>query len=382
MDIKEQLKVFIDGYLLNKEPQGTTTYIKELYKEVAIMNPEIQFFIGCFEDKSIKKEFTGIENLSFIHYKNKSRVFRMIYEIPKLIKVQNIDFAHFQYVIPLIKNKKCKYITTIHDILFNEFPSYFSVTYRLKRNFLFRQRAKNSDYLLTVSNYSKQAIKTKYKLHDKKIYITPNGVNKIFFKSYDKKKSKEIIKEKYGFVDFVLYVSRVEPRKNQELLLRSYLETELDKTFTHLVFIGANSINNKDFQKLLYNLDINKKKKIHYFEKIPPKDLMIFYQAAKLFIYPSKAEGFGIPPLEAGALKIPVLCSKSTAMKSYDFFKPYFCDPNDESVFIKKFKEFIGHYSSIDLENIQKEIKKQYSWSKSAKILTSIFKNNLEETKA
>ena len=207
-------------------------------------------------------------------------------------------------------------------------------------------------------------------------------MNKIFFKSYDKKKSKEIIREKYGFVDFVLYVSRVEPRKNQELLLRSYLETELDKTSVHLVFIGANSINNKDFQKLLYNLDINKKKKIHYFEKIPPKDLMIFYQAAKLFIYPSKAEGFGIPPLEAGALKIPVLCSKLTAMKSYIFFKPYFCDPNDESVFIQKFKDFIEHYSSIDLEFIQKEIKKQYSWSKSAKILTSIFKNNLEETKA
>jgi len=382
MGTKKQLNVFIDGYLLNKEPQGATTYIKELYKEVAIMNPEIQFFIGYFEDRSIKKEFIGIENLIFIHYKNKSRVFRMTYEIPKLIKTQNIDFAHFQYVIPLIKNKKCKYITTIHDILFNDFPSYFSVIYRLKRNFLFRQSAKNCDYLLTVSNYSKQAIKSKYKLNNKKIYITPNGVNKTFFKPYDKEKSKKIIKEKYGFDDFVLYVSRVEPRKNQELLLRSYLETELDKTSAHLVFIGANSINNLDFQKLLYNLDINKKKKIHYYEKIPPKDLMTFYQAAKLFIYPSKAEGFGIPPLEAGALKIPVLCSNSTAMKPYIFFKPYLCDPNNESVYIKKFKEFIEHYSSIDLDFIQKEIKKQYSWSKSAKILTSIFKNNLEETKA
>lgn len=54
MGTKKQLNVFIDGYLLNKEPQGTTTYIKELYKEVAIMNPEIQFFIGCFEDGSKK----------------------------------------------------------------------------------------------------------------------------------------------------------------------------------------------------------------------------------------------------------------------------------------------------------------------------------------
>ena len=58
---------------------------------------------------------------------------------------------------------------------------------------------------------------------------------------------------------------------------------------------------------------------------------------------------------------------------------PYQCK---RSYNLQKFKDFIEHYSSIDLEFIQKEIKKQYSWSKSAKILTSIFKNNLEETKA
>jgi glycosyltransferase involved in cell wall biosynthesis len=380
MDTKKQLKVFIDGYLLNKEPQGTTTYIKELYKEATLMNPEILFYIGCFDVNTIKKDFIDFRNLSFISYKNKSRIFRMIYEIPKLIKIQNFDFAHFQYVIPFYRNKKCKYITTIHDILFNDFSTFFSNIYRFKRNFLFRYSAKNSDYLLTVSNYSKNAIKKRYKLDNKKIYITPNGVSEIFFNPFDKEISKQLIKNNYGFNDFILYVSRIEPRKNQELLLKSYLKTDLDKTTTHLVFIGTHSIKNSNFQKSMQDLSKDQKNQIHYFEKIPQEDFIHFYKAAKLFIYPSKAEGFGIPPLEAAALKIPVLCSNSTAMRSYNFFEPYFCDPNDELAFISKFKEFIKNYNSIDLDFIQEKIKKQYSWSKSAKILTSIFKKNIEET--
>ena len=43
MQLKKPLKIFIDGYLLNKEPQGTQTYIRELYKEVATATLTIFF---------------------------------------------------------------------------------------------------------------------------------------------------------------------------------------------------------------------------------------------------------------------------------------------------------------------------------------------------
>ena len=86
MNTKKPLKIFIDGYSLNKEPQGVTTYIKELYKEIATQTPNILFFIGCFEDDNIKEEFKSQKNIDFIFYKNKSRVYRMLFEIPKYIK--------------------------------------------------------------------------------------------------------------------------------------------------------------------------------------------------------------------------------------------------------------------------------------------------------
>lgn len=381
MNTKSLSKVFIDGYLLNKEPQGTRTYITELYKEVALMNPKTTFYFGCFKDDSMEKEFSNYSNIDFIYYKKRSRIFRMIFEIPKLITYYKFDFAHFQYVIPFVRTKKCKYIVTIHDILFNNFSIYFSKSYRLKRNYLFKMSALKSDYLLTVSDYSKQAIQKRYKLK-KKVEITPNGVNESFFSPYNKSAIRQKIKNTYGFDKFILYVSRIEPRKNQELLLKSYLESEIYKTNTHLVFIGAESIENRNFQQLRSKLNTKQKKKIHYYSKLSQDELVNFYKAAKLFVYPSLAEGFGIPPLEAGALKIPVLCANTTALKSYDFFKPYFCNPNNELEFIKTFNDFINDFESIDLDRIQVEIKKKYSWRDSAKILTSVLNNNFESTEA
>jgi glycosyltransferase involved in cell wall biosynthesis len=381
MDTKKYLKVYIDGYLLNKEPQGSTTYIKELYKEVSLLNPDIEFYIGCFKDKRIEKEFTGLKNIHFISYKNKSRIYRMIFEIPELINKHQFDFAHFQYVIPVIKNKNCKYITTIHDVLFNDFPEYFSKIYRLKRNFLFRSSAVRSDYILTVSEYSKQEIIKHYKLKRDNIFITPNAVNKDFFQSYNKSTHKEYINNKYGFNDFILYVSRIEPRKNQDLLLRTYLDLELSKTDTHLVFIGKNSIDNNAFNRMLLSLNKYQSDKIHYIEEVSQKDLIHFYKASKCFIYPSLSDGFGSPPVEAGALKIPVLCSNTTAMKSFSFFNPYFCDPNNKITFKDSFIHFITNLDSVNTDEIQNEIKNQYSWEDSAKVLTSIFNKNFESTK-
>lgn len=377
MHSKKQLKVFIDGYLLNKEHQGTNTYIRELYKEVAKNNLNIDFYIGCFKDKIIEKEFKKNSNIYFINYSNYFRVYRMLFEIPRLINKYEFDFAHFQYVIPLFKNSNCKYITTIHDILFNDYQELFSKKYIIQRNFLFKRSAKKSDYLLTVSEYSKNAIQKHYKLSNKKIYLTPNGINNSFFEKFDKKIAKENILNNYGFSDFILYVSRIEPRKNQELLLKVYLETKLFNTSTHLVFIGVNSIENLYLQKIINSLNSSQKEKIHFYDNINQEKLLNFYQAAKMFVYPSKAEGFGIPPLEAGAVKVPVLCSNATAMKSFSFFNPYLFNPNNEVDFTRKFLNFYTNYKSIDLISIQKEIKLNYSWEKSAHLLTSIFNQNI-----
>lgn len=377
MYIKKQLKIFVDGYLLNKEHQGTKTYIRELYKEFARQNPDILIFIGCFKDAKIEKEFINYKNISFIYFNQSNRVLRMIFEIPRIILEYKFQYAHFQYVIPFFTSKSCKYIVTIHDILFNDFEHYFSTAYRLKRNFLFKYSAKKADFLLTVSNYSKDRIKSHYKLYNKDILITPNGVSEEYFQEINKEESIVYIEKKFGIKNYILYVSRIEPRKNQQGLLKAFLE--IDQRDVQLVFIGIKSIKNEEFDVILNNLNLEQKGKIHILQNISDEDLFFFYKAAKVFVYPSLAEGFGIPPLEAGALKIPVLSSNKTAMKDFDFFATNLIDIENFENFKTGLSNILMEKNEFQLNQIQKSIRERYNWRRSSDLINDIINKNERE---
>lgn len=360
------MKVFVDGYLLNKEHQGTKTYIKELYKEFARNNSEFLIFIGCFKDKSLEQEFSIYSNIKFIYFKQSSRILRMFFEIPKIIEDYQFNYAHFQYVIPFLRVNSCKYIVTIHDILFNDYPEYFSLLYRLKRNFLFKRSAKKSDVLITVSEYSKQRIRQAYKITKKEIFITPNGVNKDFLKDYNKQKSIDYIYTKYRVNNYLLYVSRIEPRKNQQALLS--ILPMIEDANLKIVFIGNKTLNNKILNQEYEKLTENLRERVYFFDSISNDDLLEFYKAAKVFVYPTFAEGFGIPPLEAAALKIPVICSKNTALNDFNFFEPYHLNINDLDVLINKLNEILINKNEEKLNEIHNEIKENYSWRMSSQM--------------
>ena len=368
MSIKESSKIFVDAYLLNKEFQGTKTYIQELYKEFSRRNPKVEIYFGCFWAEELIEEYKAFENIHLLFYKKQSRLKRMLFEIPKLIEKHQFDFAHFQYVIPFRRNSKTKYIVTIHDILFNDFRDEFSKSYRIKRNSLFKSSAQKSDVLCTVSQYSSDRIKEIYKIK-KPIYITPNGVKQAYFESFNKSEEASYIAKKYKTSNYLLYVSRIEPRRNQQLLLRLFEQLPKD---LQLVFIGERTLKNNALDKQWQELSSEVKERIHFFKGIEDKDLLSFIRAAKAFVYPSKAEGFGIPPLEAGAARIPVLCSNATAMSDFTFFDPYHINFLNENDVLLSLQKILSETDSSKLNQISDAIQKNYSWEKASSVLESI----------
>jgi glycosyltransferase involved in cell wall biosynthesis len=87
-------------------------------------------------------------------------------------------------------------------------------------------------------------------------------------------------------------------------------------------------------------------------------------------VYPSRAEGFGIPPLEAGALRVPVICSRSTAMESYGFFGDYHIDPYNLAELTAKLSAILETPPPMTrLELISGIIRRDYSWNRAAEAL-------------
>jgi glycosyltransferase involved in cell wall biosynthesis len=197
----------------------------------------------------------------------------------------------------------------------------------------------------------------------------------MFFEPYDKVETKLTLKKRFEIERFILYVSRVEPRKNNILALKAYLNLKLYTKSISLVFVGKKSIDSPEFFSALAQLTDEQKPFVKYFEQLSEEDLMLFYRSTILFVYPSKAEGFGIPPLEAAAIGVPVVCSNRTAMADFDFFGKLLFDPYDQSNFEEKISSVIENLDEAFTDEIKQTVKNRYSWVSSAKAFLALFTN-------
>ena len=372
----KKIKIFVDAHSFDTGFQGTQTFIEGLYTALLQGHPELDIYFGAYHTDRIQKAFPFIDPSKILLYKKRRfSLLRYFIDIPAMIKKHSFDFAHFQYITPPL-NVYCKYIVTVHDVLFNDFPKEFSWRYRLQRNFLFKRSLKRAVIKTTVSNYSRERIAIHYQIPKEQLYIIPNGVN-ILLGNPDTENSRSQIKEKYGMENFILNVSRIEPRKNHLLLLNSFLALKLYKQNIALVFIGKRSLAVKALKKAISSLTVEQKKYFYWIEQIDKNDLQLFYQSCKLFVYPSKAEGFGIPPLEAAISKVPVLCSNTTAMRDFNFLDPNMFDPENAIEFNNKLTRMIDFPEPLaDLEKISEEVIKKYSWDKSAAIFFNLIQSN------
>jgi glycosyltransferase involved in cell wall biosynthesis len=367
-------KIFIDCYVFEGEFQGTRTFIKEVYSKIfekesntkkALQN---QYYLVSNNPEYVAKEFKEYDFVYFINCNCKSRFIRLLFKYPYIILKYKIDYAHFQYVVPPFKF--CKYLVTIHDVLFCEYKKYFTLRYRLRNYISFLISYLLSDFITTVSIYSKNSILKYFKFY-KPISITPNGVNEYFY-NFNSTLSKSDFLIKNGYRDYFLYVSRFEPRKNHINLLKAYIHGGSYLKYD-LILIGSKTLDCVDFFSYYNELDISIQNRIHLLHEGVNNELLLqYYYFTTIFIYPSLLEGFGIPPLEASAMGIPVICSNLTAMQDFTFYNEFHINPTINNIAEKI--DLILNTNKVYVKDI---VAFKYNWDISANIFFDTYNKNL-----
>lgn len=351
-----KIRIFVDAHCFDTSFQGTQSFIRELYREL-LSYEELNIYFGAYYTHRLQKLFPSLPPSHFISYRSPGSLRRLLFDIPAILKKHHFDFAHFQNITPL-RLHGTQSIVTLHDILYTEKNLGYSTWFRWIRNKAFGSSIRQADIRTTVSEFSRRSIATQYNLSTTSIHVLPNATG-FGQRHFNRDEAAAFIKKQYGIENFILNVSRVEPRKNQGLLLDAFMELELYKEGWSLVFIGKDSITDKSFKSKLkkYSSICN----IQWHEQVDQKDLESFYSAARLFVYPSAAEGFGIPPLEAACCLTPVLCSEKTAMSDFDFFHPYCFDPANKNALHELLINMIACPPSQDtLQKISEVIRDRY----------------------
>ncbi len=349
------MNILVDAHVFDGKFQGTRTYLEGIYRNL-VKYLDIDFYFVAQDIDNLKACFGEGRNIHYVPLTTESRIKRLAIEIPHIIKKYKIDYAHFQYISPL--RKCCKEIVTIHDLLFMEYPQYFSYGYILKNKLLFRRSAKRADLLLTVSEYSKNAISKLFNIPSNSIHVTPNAVLPI-----DKDITIPKVKAKFGIDKYILTVSRIEPRKNHLMLLKAFIELELADKGYKLFMVGTPDLQYREFTEYYRHLPEGLRRAV-ILKAVPFQDLVGLYQQASLFVFPSFAEGFGIPPLEAVEYGCPILCSNATAMAEFGFPTEWTFDPHDHEEFKRKMTNLLEHRPNM--EEARMHLKEKYNWAKIA----------------
>jgi glycosyltransferase involved in cell wall biosynthesis len=378
MNAARPLTIFVDAHSLDKGFHGTHSFLRELYGALLGEYGGLDIYFGTYDPDKIREIFPGVDDAHILPYRRRWPSFvRFLYDIPRYIHRYKFDYAHFQYVgVPW--RTATRSIVTLHDVLYEDYPDDFPRFYRVARKVLFADSLQRADIKTTVSAYSRGRIANHYQVPEEQIHIIPNAVDNPLWENFPSREAaKTRIRQTFGVEDFILYVSRVEPRKNHLLLLDTYFALHLHQQGIPLVLIGTESLKVPGLKERLEALTPAESRWVYWFDQVGPKDLVAFYRSCRLFIYPSRAEGFGIPPLEAALCGAPVLCSRGTAMEGYHFFDPYTFDPSCGSELSDKLQDMILRPPGADfLHQVAQQVKHLYSRAESARVFYSIIQTN------
>jgi glycosyltransferase involved in cell wall biosynthesis len=196
-------------------------------------------------------------------------------------------------------------VLTVHDLAYLDYPELFS---RQGLRFFRRalELALRDASLVLCSSLATLARCRTAGFQDSRLRHVPLGVRATRAQPEDVKR----VRETYALPErFILWTGTVEPRKNLPGLIRAFSLLESD---AELVLVGPRGWN-EDLDRLVGDLPMTRRERIHRLGWVPHDDLEALYAAATVMCFPSLLEGFGFPVVEAMAQGTPVVTSQGTS---------------------------------------------------------------------
>lgn len=277
------------------------------------------------------------------------------------------DIYHVpQNGVGLSSDISCKKVITLHDIIPLRMPETCSESYIKIFNNYMPDIIANSDAILTVSEYSKQDICKEFNYPENRVFVTYLAAED-FYMPLDKDYCYQSLNDRYGIPsDFILYVGGFSPRKNITTLLKSFsLLKKKYKKPLKLVIAGFKGKSYPIYKSLSEKLNIDSDV---IFPGFIDMDYMKFlYNAAKVFVYPSLYEGFGLPPIEAMSCGTPVISSNVTSMPEILGDSAILIDPKDSNAMCNAILNVLEDNklkNSLIMSGLK--LSSQYNWKKTA----------------
>lgn len=370
------MKIGIDARFLGPVGKGLGRYVERLVENLEKLDSKNEYIIFLRKenwDYYIPKVSNFKKVLAdYPWYGLKEQIM-----MPLAIRREKLDLVHFPHFnIPIFC--PTKFVATIHDLILLQFPTPRATTlgpllYKIKYfgyRFVIGFGLRRARKILTVSECTKKELVRYFKIKPEKIIVTYEACDGVEYGQL--KMPEKNILEKFGIIKpYLLYVGNAYPHKNLEGLIDVTEKIDLD---CQLVLVGKEDYFYKRMKKEIVGRPAEKK--VVFTGFVSEAVLADLYRNARLYVFPSFVEGFGLPGLEAMSYGLPVVASNSSCLPEIYGDAAIYFNPYDKRDMIEK---IVQAWNNEDLR--QKLIKngleqvKKYSWQNLAEETLKVYQN-------
>jgi len=368
----------ISGYVGNKLT-GIGRVLIEVLNEMAPINDADEYVLFKnydFEDYDVLKKHANIKivDINVSKYSSLGNIIWHQWNFQSLQKEYKCDVAYIPN-FSLLLWKRIPTIVTIHDLIEFNVPNKFSKLRMMYRKIIDPMMVRNSTYITSVSECSKQDIIKFCGAKESKIKVIANAADRSRFRIYREEEVKDcLVKYDLQYKEYCLFVGTIDyPGKNIMSALEAYVNLRKKYNIKEkMVIVGKNGFNSDVIYDYVNNSDY--KDDIIFTGYLSDMDLPLVYSGSKVLIYLSLYEGFGLPVLEAMSCNIPVVCPNTSCFPEVIGDIPVGVSPTSISEIEDKLYKLLS--DDVFNRKISEECyerAKKFSWRQSASAYYKVF---------
>ncbi len=266
-------------------------------------------------------------------------------------------------------------VVSVHDVSYLEHPQYFTRFRAAQLKLTVKRTVQAAARVLTPSEFSRDAILRHYAIDERKVVVVPNAASSVF-RPVERQVAAAAVERKYRNSRTV----RADGRRSAAAQESSRLAARVRRCDARASAIAASAgicrQGNLVFEGIASRCDSEQQWPIasHFTGFVEDADLVHFYGACDLFVFPSFYEGFGLPILEGMACGRAVTCSNVTAMPEVADGAAILFDPNSSTEMARAMSDvLLDSELRMRLERLGTQRAAQFSWEQAARRTLDVY---------
>jgi len=374
------VKILIDFTQIPLQKTGVGIYGYHLIRNLIENDKENTYLVVLQSDETC---FDDLVSRRFILIRIRCSLFRrlilrMLFEqiaLPFIARKRGAGIVHsLHYSFPLLP-MKAKKVVTVHDMTFFLFPKLHLVRKRIYFRFFISRASRQADMAITDSLSTAKDFMERFRVDESRVATVYLGKDDRFeCSSSPNEENIAEAKARYGITgDYLLYMGTIEPRKNIMRIVSSFHRVANKRRDLLLVIAGKPGWHHGEILDSITRREPGNR--VRYIGFVDEQDKPCIIAGARIFIYPSLYEGFGIPVLESLACGVPTITSNVSSLPEIAGDAALCIDPYDENEIYEAIEKLLDDkklYNTLRVKSTQRA--SIFSWEKTAAETIAVYK--------